>query len=394
MMAVDDIKIGVLATLIGPYAGMGEDGIRGVNLALAEFGGQVAGRNIKMIKESTNAMPDSADTMADMLLDKHKVDFIIGPLSGNEGLAIRDYAKNRPDKAFINGIAGAQDTTLRDPADNFFSFTTNGVQWMAGLPEYAYAVKGYKRVATLAEDYSYPHGQIAGFTLQYCKVGGKIVQKFWVPLGTVDYSEVIRDMPTDIDAIFVALGGADAVNFLQQYEQTGRKTPLIAGSITVDQTVLNVKGTLSDRLVGTITSGPIAEDNPDPLWKNFVKAYREKFPKGLSSPSLFAWGYYVNTKAALLALKSVKGDLSDGQKKFIAALGKLEFDTPTGRVSLDHNRNAVSSIFVNTIEKRADGTLHVRLVKTIADVDQTFGINEKDYLKIGMFNRGNPAPCP
>lgn len=393
-MATDELKIGVLATLIGPYAGGGEDGIRGVNLALAEFGNEIAGRKIKLIKESTNALPDSAEMMADMLLDKHKVDFIIGPLSGNEGLAIRDYAKAHPDKAFINGIAGAQDITLRDPATNFFSFTTNGVQWMAGLPEYVYKTQGYKRIATIAEDYSYPHGQIAGFTLQYCKIGGKIVQKFWVPLGTTDYSAVIRDMPDDIDAIFVALGGADAVNFLQQYEQTGRKTPLIAGSITIDQTVLNVKGTLSERLVGTASSGPIADTNPDPAWQTFVGAYRDKFPKGLSSPSLFAWGYYVNTKAALLALKAVKGDLAKGQKKFLAALRNLTFDTPTGPVKLDHNRNAIANVFINIVDKRPDGSLYTRLVKTVMDADQTFGMSEETYLKIGMFNRGNPPPCP
>jgi branched-chain amino acid transport system substrate-binding protein len=393
-MATDELKIGVLATLIGPYAGGGEDGIRGVNLALTEFNNEIAGRKIKLIKESTNALPDSAEMMADMLLDKHKVDFIIGPLSGNEGLAMRDYAKTRPDKAFVNGIAGAQDMTLRDPATNFFSFTTNGVQWMAGLADYVYQTQGYKRIATIAEDYSYPHGQIAGFTLQYCKIGGKIVQKFWVPLGTVDYSAVIRDMPDDIDAIFVALGGADAVNFLQQYEQTGRKAPLIAGSITIDQTVLNVQGTLSERLVGTASSGPIADTNPDPAWQTFVQSYRDKFPKGLSSPSLFAWGYYVNTKAALLALKSVKGDLADGQKKFLEALRNLAFDTPTGPVKLDHNRNAIANVFINIVDKRGDGSLYTRLVKTITGVDQTFGMAEDAYLKIGMFNRGNPPPCP
>ncbi|MEO8610378.1 MAG: ABC transporter substrate-binding protein [Chloroflexota bacterium] len=393
-MADDDLKIGVLATLVGPYAAMGEDGIRGVNLAVAEFAWSVAGRNIKIIKESTNALPDSAELMADLLLDQHKVDFIIGPLSGNEGLAIRDYAKTRPDKAFVNGIAGAQDMTLRDPAENLFSFTTNGVQWITGLADYAYNNMGYKRIATLAEDYSYPHGQIGGFTIQYCKLGGKIIQKLWVPLGTVDYSTVIKDMPTDIDAIFVALGGADAVNFLQQYEATGRKTPLIAGSITIDQTVLGVKGTLSDRLVGTITSGPISDDNPDPVWQAFVQAYRGKYPRALSSPSLFAWGYYVNTKAALLALQSIRADLSDKQAKFQATLRKLEFDAPTGRVKLDHNRNAIGNMFINEVAKHSDGTLYTRLVKTIPHVDQTFGIPEAEYLKIGMFNRGNPSPCP
>jgi branched-chain amino acid transport system substrate-binding protein len=90
-----------------------------------------------MFSESSTAIPDSAIQAADTLLYKDQVDFVIGPLSGNEGLAIRDYVKTIPDKAFINGVSAAQDTTLRNSAPNFFSFSTSGVQWIAGLGRYA-----------------------------------------------------------------------------------------------------------------------------------------------------------------------------------------------------------------------------------------------------------------
>ncbi|MGI9347360.1 MAG: ABC transporter substrate-binding protein, partial [Gammaproteobacteria bacterium] len=73
--------------------------------------------------------------------------------------------------------------------------------------------------------------------------------------------------------------------------------------------------------------------------------YKEAFPDGFPSPSLFAHAYYVNTKAALLALNEVGGDLSDGGEKLRTALSRLEFETPTGLVRLDHNRNAVANIF-------------------------------------------------
>ena len=73
-----------------------------------------------------------------------------------------------------------------------------------------------------------------------------MVDKFWVPLGTKDYSSVVAKIPDDIDAVYVALGGADAVNFLTQYEQAGGNKPMIGGSITVDQTVLSSKGKRRD----------------------------------------------------------------------------------------------------------------------------------------------------
>ena len=74
----------------------------------------------------------------------------VGPLSGDEGLAVKDYAKTQPDVTFINGTSAAQDTTLRDPAPNFFRFSTEGAQWMAGLGDYAFEKKGYKKVVTIA----------------------------------------------------------------------------------------------------------------------------------------------------------------------------------------------------------------------------------------------------
>lgn len=387
----NELKIGALATLVGPYAVMGEDSIRGAQLAIHEFGGQVSGRPIKLVTRGSNAIPDDAVEKLVNLLDIDRAEFVIGPLSGNEGLAIRDYAKTRPDKAFINGVAGAQDITLRDPAPNFFSFSTNGVQWMTGLGRYAYEVQGYRNVVTLAEDYSYPHGQVAGFMLEFCRAGGNVLNKYWVSLGTTDYSKVIADLPTGLDAIFVALGGSDAVNFLQQYEQVGRLTPLIGGSITIDQTVLGVKGSLAQGLIGMLSSGPIADSNPAPAWQSFVTSYRQLFPNGLPSPSLFAYGYYVNMKGALLALQTVNGNLSDKHVGFMNALSNVRFDSPTGSVRLDHNRNAIASNFITQINPDKNGKLFNQLIRVIADVDQTLGIPEQEYLAIGPFGRDNPV---
>jgi len=393
-MATDEIKIGVLATLVGPFANSGQDAMRGFDMAVAEFGGEIAGKKIVAFKEGTNAMPEDAEAMADVLVTQNNIDLLIGPLSGNEGLAIRDFAKRHLDKTFLNGTAGAQDITLRNPAPNFFSFTSNGVQWISGLAEYVYAVKGYKQVVTLAEDYSFPHGQVAGFSIQFCKMGGKILKRYWVPLGTNDYSAVVADIPPEVDAIFLSLGGTDSINFLKQYDDSGRQTPLIGGTVAVDQTVLSTRGALSDRLVGMATCGPIADNNPAPSWQKFVEAYRRQFPKGLASPSLFAWGYYVSTLAALTALKNVDGDLSDGQTRFRANLSVLELQTPTGKIKLDHNRNAIGNNFLTMVDKRPDGSLYNKLVRIVPSVSQTLGIPEDEYLKIGTFNRDNPPLCP
>jgi len=392
------IKIGGLATLAGPFAVPGQDSFRGMELALDEFKNangkwEVAGREIQLIKEGSDATPAVALEKAKKLIEQDNVDILIGPLSGDEGLAIKDYAKTVPDKTFINGSSAAQDTTFRNPAPNFFRFSTDGAQWMAGLGKYAYEKKGFKRVAVVAEDYSFPYTQVAGFMYEFCAAGGRVPKKFWVPLGNKDYSSVVSGIPTDIDAIYVALGGADAVNFLTQYNDAGGRAPIIGGSITVDQTVLGTTGPFQERLVGTAAAGPIADTNTEKPWLDFVAAYKAKFPDGLPSPSLFAHAYYIETKAALLALKEVNGDLSGGEKKFMEALSKLSFDTPTGKVSLDENRNAIANEYVTEVQKGPEGNLVNNVVAVAQQVDQTLGLGKDSPLLAQPVSRDFPA-CP
>ncbi len=393
-LADDDvIKIGGLATLEGPFIALGEDGIRGIELALREFNHTAGGKKIELITGSSDATPDSAIRSARKLVEQDGVKILIGPLSGDEGVALKGYAKTKPNVTFLNGSSAAQDTTLRNAAPNFFRFSTDGAQWMAGLADYVYNVKGYKNVAVIAEDYSFPYTQVQGFMLPFCDLGGRVPNKFWTPLGNKDFSSIIAALPDDIDAIYVALGGADAVNFLSQYEQSGGDLPIVGGSITVDQTVLSAKGRNRKFAIGTPSAGPVADTWDDPRWKKFVAQYQSAFPDGFPSPSLFAHAYYVNTKAALLALNDVGGDLSDNGKKLRAVLSSIEFETPTGMVKLDHNRNAIADIFLTEVSESADGTLLNKVIKVIPAVNQTLGIPEAEFLKNGPVSRSNPE-CP
>ncbi len=387
--AEDTIKVGLLATLEGAFTVLGEDSVRGAELAFQEHNYTAGGKKLVIVKGSSDASPDSAVAAARKLVEQDGVQILIGPLSGDEGIAVKNYAKTQPQVTFINGTSAAQDTTLRDPAPNFYRFTTDGAQWQAGLGQYAYD-KGYKKIVVVAEDYSFPYTQVFGFMLGYCKAGGHVVDKFWVPIGNKDFSSIVASIPDDIDAVYVALGGADAVNFLSQYDQAGGTKPMIGGSITVDQTVLGSKGKTKTYLIGTPSAGPIADNWDNPKWKTFVAAYKKAYPNGFPSPSLFAHGYYVEASAMMEALDTVHGDLSDGQKAFRAALASETVDTPTGMVKLDKNRNAVADIFLTEVAQGEDGNLYNKVVKVIPAVDQTLGTPEDQFLALGPVSRTNP----
>ncbi len=263
---------------------------------------------------------------------------------------------------------------------------------MAGLGEYIYNEKGYRSLAVVAEDYSFPYTQVFGILEPFCRLGGKAPAdaRFWVPIGNKDYSSVIAALPDDVDAIYVALGGADAVNFLTQYEQAGGDLPLVGGSITVDQTVLAAKGRTRDFIIGTPSAGPMSDTWDNAGWAAFVASYQAAFPDGFPGPSLFAHAYYINTKAALLALNEVDGDLSDGGVKYRAALSGLEFETPTGMVHLDERRQAVADIFLTEVIEGPDGNLVNKTIRVIPQVNQTLGVDYETFLAYGSVSRENP----
>ena len=105
---------------------------------------------------------------------------MIGPLTGDEGLALQDYARRHPQIAFVNGSSSAQQL---DPAPNFYSFLYDGAQWMAGVGAYAYHTLGWRTAVTVANSDTFDWAQAAGFDAEFCSLGGTIVKRIWIPPG-------------------------------------------------------------------------------------------------------------------------------------------------------------------------------------------------------------------
>ena len=390
--AQDKIKIGVLATLEGALTTLGEDALRGMEIAMKQAGAKAGGKTIEVITFPTNASPDSAIRGARKLVEQDKVDILVGPVSGSEGIAIRDYSKTQPQVTFLNGSSGAMETTYVTPSPNFYRFNMDGSQWLSGLGKYLIEEKKYKKIVTLAEDYSFPYTQIFGLALEYCQAGGQIVERLWVPLGTKDFGSIIAKLPDDVDAIYLGLGGGDAVNFFNQYAQAGGKAKLVGGSIMVDQTVLSSKGTAKRLAIGVPSAGPQADVWDNPKWNAWVKLYQDSFPadKRFTSPSLTGTAYYNDFNALFQVLNAINGDLSDGHKKLRDALAKLELEAPNGIIKLDQNRQAIGTNFITEVVELPNGDLVNKAVKTIPNVNQTLGMDAATFQKIGLPSRTNP----
>ena len=389
----DTLKIGVLATLEGAFEPLGRDALRGYELALKEHDGRAGERRIEAMIESTDGTPESAVAKARLLIERG-ASIVIGPLAGIEGIAIRDFAKSVPEATFINGASAAQDATLRAPAENFFRFNPDSMQWIGGLGRYAYEEKDIHTIVTVSEDYSLPYTQLMGFVLDYCAAGGRLLARHWVSPGASDTSRLAETLArSETDGLFLAMAPRAAQRFLAAYGKAGGQAAVVASSTTLSGSLLRSADATRPLLTGAISALPVSESDDNDEWEELTTRYRESFPDAGSAPGLFALAYYVNTKALLLALEETDGVLGEGHEALREALAGLRFDTPFGGpVALDENRQAVTDTFIVEVAEE-DGSLALETVDVAEEVDQTLGLPRDAFLALGPPGRRNTR-CP
>ncbi|MDX6567624.1 MAG: branched-chain amino acid transport system substrate-binding protein [Gaiellales bacterium] len=406
--AATTIRIGVMSECKGAFGSFDAQNQAGVYAALSQYagakpkdpndprkgitGGVIAGHPIKIVAVGCGSdQADLAIKETRRIMEQNKADVMIGPLSGDESVAIAQYAKAHPTKTFVDGSAGAQDTTLKVRAPIFFRFNGDGALWNAGLGDLAYYKLGWKTAAVIQDNYSFGWTSGAGFIAEFCAVGGNVVQRVNPPLNTTDYSTYAQQLRTDVDGTFVAVGGAGLIPFLKAYEQAH-------GPINSKKFIGNLFwGTpgefqsLSTDVSGTYVGGAgTAGDLNTPAAQNYAnkiigKWFKQIPPNGAAAPqaaSTFTYGFYVNTWALIKGLTAVKGDLSGGQKALQKALAKTTLNAPYGLIKLDANRQAIFTAYYQQLYTK-NGALAVKTVAAIPGVTQTFG---------GTFSSSTPPP--
>jgi branched-chain amino acid transport system substrate-binding protein len=401
----DTIKVAFLSDCEGAFGSFFEPTISGAHLALIRYAGgkpagskpsdgidgaQIAGKNIEIVGYGcADDTADKAISETRRLMEQEDADVMIGPLSGDEGIAVANYAKEHPDKTFVNGISGAQDTTLKVQAPNFFRFHPDGAQWSAGLGDYAYNKLGWRTAAIIGDDYSFPYTSLAGFVAEFCSIGGKVTKRVWAPLGESDYSSYISQLPRDVDGLYVGIGGEGLISFINQYaEQRGRvDTEKMMGNVFWDDPL--VLKAVGSKLVGGTTSAMTAADSTDAPVKKYIADLKTAYGDEIAGagPSVFTYGYYLDMVALIKGLQAVNGDISD-QSKLQAALADVTLtgdEAPWGDVQLDDNRQAISTIYLKKIvkDKNGDNVPDVQTISKVPDVDETFN---------GFFTPETPAP--
>jgi branched-chain amino acid transport system substrate-binding protein len=385
------IKIGVLTTCGGPFALFEQESLSGAKFALIKdaggkaagagpqdqvTGATIAGKPVSLSFGCSDATPDKAVAEARRLVENVGVKVLLGPLSGDEGVAVANYAKTQPDVTFVNGTSGAQSTTLSVGAKNFFRFGGDGAQWMAGVGTYAYDTLHWRKAAIIGEDYSYPYTQAAGFVSEFCSLGGQVTSRVWAPLTTTDWSSYVARLPRDVDGVLFLTGGTNTINVLKSYTQTGGQIQghALGGSSVMDPTAFAV----GSQLAGLAGGSPVPLGGGVPGWSDYLSGIKAAYPKA-PADSLFTVLYYDGMQTIIDGLNGTKGKTGAPLQ---AALAKMTPTFPNGKVSLDANRNSIQPAYVAQVASTG-GELGFKAVKTIPSVKQDFG---------GLFSADSPAP--
>jgi branched-chain amino acid transport system substrate-binding protein len=296
-VAQEKLKIGVIVTLSGPAAALGQQVRDGFSLAVKDLGGKMAGRDVEVVVVDDELKPDGAVTKAKGLLERDKVDFVVGPIFSNILQAIHKPVTDS--KTFLISPNAGPSSYAGKNCSPFFYVTSYQNDQVHEILGKVAQDRGYKRVYLLVPNYQAGKDSAAGFKLDY---KGEIVEETYMPLGSLDFQvELSKIASLKPDAVFTFMPGGMGVTLVKQYKQAGLadKIPVLS-AFTVDESTLPAQ---QDAAVGMFGGSNWAPNLDNPPNKKFVASYEAAYN---IVPGTYAFQAYDAAMLIDSAVKAVK----------------------------------------------------------------------------------------
>ena len=362
-MAADKIKIGLITTLSGPEAVMGNPMRDSAELALSMLGGKIGGLPAEMVYGDDQQKPDVGRQIAERMLQKDKVDVITGILGSNVLLAIYDQII-RTKTLLLSGNAGPHQMAGDQCSPYFFSVSQQTDQSSEAMGKYLND-QHVDDVYLMAPNYNAGKDNLAGFK-RFFK--GHIVGEVYTAFGQLDYqAEISRLRAAKPKAVFVFLPGGMGIQFVKQYAEAGLKDdiPLYAAS-ALDESNLPAIGAAG---VGGYDSNFWSSTMDTPRNREYVAAFRSKFDY---PPSAFGAGVYDAMFLLDGAVKAVHGNIAD-KKALIAELERAPFSSVRGDFSFNTNHFPIEDFYLFQVVAASSGP------PTLKTIGKTFSHQKDSY---------------
>ncbi|MDN5004650.1 ABC transporter substrate-binding protein [Bradyrhizobium sp. GCM10027634] len=354
-LAEEKIKLGVIVTLSGPAAALGQQVRDGFALAVKDLGSKLGGRDVEVVVVDDELKPDAAVTKVKGLLERDKVDFVVGPIFSNILQAI-----HRPvteSKTFLISPNAGPSTFAGKECSPFFYVTSYQNDQVHEILGKVAQDRGYKRMYLMVPNYQAGKDSVAGFKLDY---KGEIVEESYMPLNTLDFQpELSKISSLKPDALFTFMPGGLGVNLVKQYKQAGLADGIpVLSAFTVDESTLPAQ---QDAAVGMFGGANWAPNLDNPQNKKFVAGYEAAYN---SVPGTYAMQAYDAAMLIDSAVKAVKGDLSN-KDAVAAALKKADFTSLRGSFKFNTNGYPIQDFYLTKVAKRPDGKFQTEIVQKV-----------------------------
>jgi branched-chain amino acid transport system substrate-binding protein len=385
----ESLRVGLLTVDTGPLAAGGKQMEEGLSLLLKDRNGVLGGgRKIDLVTGDTGGLPAAAKAKTQQLVERDNARVLIGPLATYEALAIDDYLREAQVPLITPTSAASVDPRTRQPNPWVIHAVGTAPQVTHPLGEYAAKTLHYKRIATIADDFTYGYEGVGGFHRTFEDNGGKIVQKLWPPLNTTDYGTYIAQLKRDVDAVYIGFAGVNGLRFLKQYADYGLhgKIALLGNTTSTDEGILRVMG---DEALDVVTAGWYAATLETPANRVFVDGIRANFghDPGFYSAGTYTAGLFLDT-----ALTAVTGEVSspDALRR---ALREIQLTAgPIAPLRLDNFGTPILDVHIRRVERR-DGKLVNAVLTTYHEVSQFWTYDPRKFLDDPVYSRDFP-PAP
>jgi branched-chain amino acid transport system substrate-binding protein len=357
------IKIGFPVPLTGAFSAEAQDQVRAAEIAIKEFNdaGGFNGRRAELLVRDDKLNPGEAATRTLELIEKDKVDFIVGSLSAATQLSINAVTRER--KVIFNSISQSDAINeAKDWSPYTFHEALNPHMTAGAVARYAFPKFG-KRVVYLTADYAYGHEMVRGFERAGKTLGATTLADIRHPIGAADYSSFLpRIQSLKPDVLVMCNFGRDLVNSVKQATDFGlkEKTRIITPILLF--TARQAAGAdVFDGVVGG-TSYYWGMEDSVPAAKTFNDKFRKAY--GGAVPSDYGALGYAGIRSVLQGVLNAK---STDSLKVSEAMGQLKYNWYKGDQyfrKCDHQ--SVQSVII--VESKSKG------MKDKNDVFQVVGM--------------------
>lgn len=316
------IKVGFPVPLTGPYGTEAQDQVRAAEVAIAEFNeaGGLNGRKAELLVRDDKLNPGEAATRTLELIEKEKVNFIVGSLSASVQLAVNNVTKER--KIIYNSISQSDEINeVKDFSKYTFHEALTPHLTAGAVGRYAFPKFG-KKVAFLTADYAYGHEMVRGFQQAGKEFGIESLVDIRHPLGTTDFSALLpRIQALKPDILVISNFGRDQQIALKQATDFGMKKSMkIVAPILLYTGRIAAGAQAFEGVIGGTSYYWGIEDKVAS-----AKAFNDRFRKmhGGKVPSDYGALGYAGVKTLLMGAKAAGSTDTD---KVIEAVEALKYD--------------------------------------------------------------------